>query len=313
MMSKVLKAHLTLVLVNVIYAANYLVAKGIMPDYIGPSGFIFYRVTGAVILFFILKTRISEKIDKKDWIKLALAGLFGVAINQLLFFNGLNLTSPINASIIMTSNPIMVLIISSVLLGDKITTSKLIGIIIGGAGAVLLLISTKGQSSGHASFEGDLMIFINAMSYAIYLVIAKPLLKKYNPITVITWVFFFGWIFVTPFGIFQATQVNWATMPVNIIWGVIYVVIFTTFLVYLLNVYALKIVSPAVASTYIYLQPVMAGLLAYLYDYFSNNTGGYSDDITLFKLFTTLMIFFGVYLAGRPSVDKATVATHEER
>jgi drug/metabolite transporter (DMT)-like permease len=304
-MGKVLKAHLILVLVNIIYAANYLVAKGIMPDYIGPSGFIFYRVTGAVILFFIIKTRIKEKIDKKDWIKLALAGLFGVAINQLLFFNGLNLTSPINASIIMTSNPIMVLVISSVLLGDKITTSKLFGIIIGGAGAVLLLISTKGQSSGHASFWGDLMVFINAMSYGIYLVIAKPLLKKYNPITVITWVFFFGWIFVTPISIHQATEVNWADMPVNIIWGVIYVVIFTTFLVYLLNVYALKIVSPAVASTYIYLQPVLAGLFAYLYDYFSNNTEGYSDDITWFKVFTTLMIFFGVYLVGRPSVARA--------
>ena len=115
-MNKVLKAHLTLILVNVVYAANYLVAKGIMPDYIGPSGFIVYRVTGAVILFFIIKTRVKETIEKKDWIKLGLAGLFGVAINQLLFFNGLNLTSPINASIIMTSNPIMVLIISHLLI-----------------------------------------------------------------------------------------------------------------------------------------------------------------------------------------------------
>jgi len=301
-MSKVLKAHLTLLLVNVVYAANYLVAKGIMPDYIGPSGFIFYRVTGAVILFFIIKTRIKERIDKKDWIKLALAGLFGVAINQLLFFNGLNLTSPINASIIMTSNPIMVLIISNVLIREKITRLKLLGIIIGGAGAVLLLVSTKGQNQGHASFWGDVMVFINAMSYGVYLVIAKPLLKKYNPITVITWVFFFGWILVTPFGIKQAIEVDWAAMPINIIWGVVYVIIFTTFLVYLLNVYALKVLSPAVASTYIYLQPVLAGLFAFLFDYFSNNQQGYSQDITWFKVFTTLMIFFGVYLVGRSSV-----------
>lgn len=302
-MSKVLKAHFILLLVNVVYAANYLVAKGIMPDYIGPSGFIFYRVTGSVILFFIIKSRIKEKIDKKDWLKLALAGLFGVAINQLLFFNGLNLTSPINASIIMTSNPIMVLIISNILIREKITKLKLLGIIIGGAGAILLLISTKSQSHGHASFWGDLMVFINAMSYGVYLVIAKPLLKKYNPITVITWVFFFGWIFVSPIGIKQATEVDWAAMPANIIWGVAYVIIFTTFLVYLLNVYALKIVSPAVASTYIYLQPVLAGLFALLFDYISNNQQGYSQDITWFKVFTTLMIFFGVYLVGRSGVS----------
>ena len=303
MSSKVLRAHLTLLLVNVVYAANYLVAKGIMPDYIGPSGFIFYRVTGAVILFFIIKTRIKEKIDNKDWIKLALAGLFGVAINQLLFFNGLNLTSPINASIIMTSNPIMVLIISNVLIREKITRLKLLGIIIGGAGAVLLLVSTKGQNQGHANFWGDVMVFINAMSYGVYLVIAKPLLKKYNPLTVISWVFFFGWILVTPIGINQALDVDWAAMPINIIWGVVYVIIFTTFLVYLLNVYALKILTPAVASTYIYLQPVLAGLFAFLFDYFWNSQQGYSQDITWFKVFTTLMIFFGVYLVGKSSIS----------
>jgi len=303
-MNKVLKAHLTLILVNVVYAANYLVAKGIMPDYIGPSGFIVYRVTGAVILFFIIKTRVKESIAKKDWIKLGLAGLFGVAINQLLFFNGLNLTSPINASIIMTSNPIMVLIISNLLIRERITKSKLLGIIIGGAGAVLLLISTKGQIQGHASFWGDMMVFINAMSYGIYLVIAKPLLKKYSPITVITWVFFFGWLIVTPIGLKQATEVDWAAMPINIFLGVVYVIIFTTFLVYLLNIQALKIVSPSVASTYIYLQPVLAGLFAWMYDYFSNNEQGYSQDITWFKVFTTLMIFFGVYLVGRSGSAK---------
>lgn len=303
-MNKVLKAHLTLLFVNVIYAANYLVAKGIMPDYIGPSGFIVYRVTGALILFFIIKSSVKETIEKKDWIKLGLAGLFGVAINQLLFFNGLNLTSPINASIIMTSNPIMVLIISNLLIRERITKLKLLGIIIGGAGAVLLLLSTKGQDQGHASFWGDMMIFINAMSYGIYLVIAKPLLKKYSPVTVITWAFFFGWLIVTPIGIKQATEVDWAAMPLNIFWGVVYVVVFTTFLVYLLNIQALKVVSPSVASTYIYLQPVLAGLFAWLYDHFSNNEQGYSQDITWFKVFTTLMIFFGVYLVGRSSGSK---------
>jgi len=303
-MSKILKAHFVLFFVNAVYALNYLVAKGIMPDFIGPSGFIFYRVTGAVILFFIIKSRVKEKVAKKDWIKLALAGLFGVAINQLLFFNGLNLTSPINASIIMTSNPIMVLLISNVLIREKITGGKLLGIIIGGVGAILLLISTNGQGDGNESFLGDLMVFINALSYGIYLVIAKPLLKKYNPITVITWVFFFGWIFVAPIGIEQALEVDWLAMPVDILWGVAYVIFFTTFLVYLLNVYALKIVSPSVASTYIYFQPVLAGLFAFLFDYLYNNEQGYSQDITWFKVLVTLMIFVGVYLVGRSSLNK---------
>jgi len=292
-------AHITLFLVNVIYAANYLVAKGIMPDYIQPSGFILLRVAGSLLLFLTLHFFIKEKVEKKDFGRLILAGLFGVAINQLLFFNGLNLTSPINASIIMTSNPILVLVISHMMLREVITKNKILGVLIGGAGAVLLLLSTKQGGSQHASLTGDVLIFINAMSYGIYLVIVKPLLSKYKPITVITWVFTFGLIFVIPFGLPQAIEIDWQALPSSVLWGVFYVVIFTTFLAYLLNIFALKIVSPSVSSTYIYLQPVLAGLFAFLADSWFNNENGYSQDITWFKLLCTLMIFTGVYLVGR--------------
>lgn len=297
-MNKRAIAHIALFLVNVIYAANYLVAKGIMPDYIAPSGFIFFRVSGAVLLFIILQSFAKEKVERKDFGRLILAGLFGVAINQLLFFHGLNLTSPINASIIMTSNPILVLIISHVILREVITRNKILGVVIGGVGAVLLLISTKGANAGHSSLTGDLMVFINAMSYGVYLVIVKPLLSKYKPLTVIMWVFIFGWIFVLPFGFQQALDVEWSALPSSVIWGVFYVIVFTTFLAYLFNIFALKIVSPSVASTYIYLQPVLAGLFAFFVDKWYGNEEGYSQDITWFKVFCTLLIFIGVYLVG---------------
>lgn len=298
-MNKRVLAHIALLSVNVIYGANYLIAKGIMPDYIGPSGFIFFRVTGSVLLFILLGSFIKEKVDKKDFGRLILAGLFGVTINQLMFFNGLNLTSPINASIIMTSNPILVLIISHIMLKEVITRNKIAGVLIGGLGAVLLLISSKQASAGHASLSGDLMVFINAMSYGVYLVIVKPLLAKYKPITVIMWVFIFGWCFVLPFGISQAMEVDWQALPTSVIWGVVYVILFTTFLAYLFNIFALKIVSPSIASTYIYLQPVIAGLFAYIVDYYLHNDNGYSQDITWFKLLCTLMIFTGVYLVSK--------------
>ena len=292
-------AHIALFMVNMIYAANYLVAKGIMPDFIQPSGFIFFRVGGSVLLFFILHFFIKEKVEKKDFGRLVLAGLFGVAINQLLFFNGLNLTSPINASIIMTSNPILVLIISHIILREVITKMKVLGVVIGALGAVLLLVSTKSGNSIHASVTGDLMVFFNAMSYGIYLVIVKPLLSKYKPITVIFWVFFFGFLFVLPFGFQQAMEVEWSELPISVIWGIFYVIVFTTFFAYLLNIFALRIVSPSVTSTYIYLQPVLAGLFAFLLDHFSENGPGFSQDITWFKLLCTLMIFTGVYMVGR--------------
>lgn len=298
-MNKRLLAHIALFIVNVIYAANYLVAKGVMPDYLKPSGFIFYRVSGGLVLFLSLFMFNREKVARKDFPRLILAGLFGVAINQLLFFNGLNLTSPINASIIMTSNPILVLGISHLLLREVITKAKIGGVMLGGLGAVLLLMSSSAGDSGHASLTGDLFVFINALSYGVYLVIVKPLLAKYKPTTVIMWVFLFGWIFITPFGFGQALEVDWNSLPSDILTGVIYVVVFTTFLAYLLNIFALKIVSPAVSSTYIYLQPVLAGLFAYLADSYFNNEDGYSQDITLYKLCCTLMIFIGVYMVGR--------------
>lgn len=298
-MSKRALAHIALFTVNVIYAANYLIAKGIMPDFVQPSGFIFFRVSGALILFYFVFLFNKEKIEKKDLGRLILAGLFGVAINQLMFFNGLNLTSPINASIIMTSNPILVLVISHIMLREVITKSKVAGVLVGGLGAVLLLLSTKSSAGGHASLTGDLFVFINALSYGVYLVIVKPLLAKYKPSTVIFYVFLFGWIFVTPFGFSQAMEVQWSTMPSSIMFGVFYVVVFTTFLAYMLNIFALKIVSPAVSSTYIYLQPVLAGLFAFIGDRILGEMNGYSQDITGFKMLCTLLIFIGVYLVGR--------------
>ena len=112
-MNNTSRAHLALLGANIIYGANYLIAKGVMPNKIGPSAFVFLRILGAGILFWIIKSFIKEKVSKRDLRILALCGLLGVATNQLLFFHGLNLTSPIDASIIITSIPVMVLIFSA--------------------------------------------------------------------------------------------------------------------------------------------------------------------------------------------------------
>ena len=133
-MDKTLKyAHLALFSVGVIYALNYFIAKGLMPDKIGPSGFIALRVVGGGLLFWGVRFLSNiEKVDRGDLLRLALCGLTGVAINQLCFFNGLSLTSPLHASLIMTINPIFVLVASALILGSSITTRKLLGIALGG-------------------------------------------------------------------------------------------------------------------------------------------------------------------------------------
>ena len=140
-MNKTLLAHLSLLFANLIYALNYTFAKDVMPEYIQPSGFILLRVIGAFFLFTLSYLLfIKEKVEKEDIIRFAICGLFGVAINQLLFFEGLNLTTPINAAIIMTSNPILVIIMSLLILKEKINFRKGLGIILGIVGASSLIL-----------------------------------------------------------------------------------------------------------------------------------------------------------------------------
>jgi len=292
-----LKAHFALLGANIIYGANYLIAKGVMPNKIGPSAFIFVRVLGAILLFWLLKSTIKEQIEKKDSLRLLLCGLLGVATNQLFFFHGLNLTSPIDASIIITSIPVMVLIFSAIILKEKITSNKILGLIIGGIGAVLL-ISYGNKSGGTSSILGNLFIFLNACSYGLYLVIVKPLMKKYNSITVISWVFLFGFLFVFPFGIGDIMATDFSSWSVNTYLAVGFVVVFTTFLAYLFNIYALNYVSPSVNGSYVYLQPAVTFIMVSIYAYVLNNTA-YAQDINLIKILSCLLIFAGVYLISK--------------
>ena len=168
-------------LVNALYGASHVVAKGVMPNYLTPGVFILFRALGATALFWIIKVLfVKEKVARKDLFLLAACGAFGVTINQLFFFHGLNLSSAINSGIIMTVNPILVVILSFFILKESITVRKSVGILLGATGAILLTL-TAGTGKGD-SMLGDFYLFINAASYAIYLVIAKPLMKNINRI-----------------------------------------------------------------------------------------------------------------------------------
>lgn len=292
------KAHLALLGANLIYGVNYIIAKGIMPDKIGPSSFVFIRLLFATPLFWALKIFvIKERVDKSDIPRLILCGLLGAATNQLLFFHGINLTSPIDASIIMTVVPVIVLVFSYLFLKEHITKNKLLGIIIGGIGAITLIIYGN-KTTGSSSLLGNLFIFLNASSYGLYLVFVKPLMKKYKAITVISWVFFFGFLFTFPFGINDFLNTDFAAFTFNTYLVVAFVVLFTTFFAYLFNIYSLNYVSPSVTSSYIYLQPLISFIMVTIYaEVFSQKQ--YMQDIKLIKIVSCLLVVFGVYLVSK--------------
>ncbi|MDG1477721.1 MAG: DMT family transporter [Vicingaceae bacterium] len=289
-MNSNLKPHLAVLGANIIYGLNYTIAKDVMPEYIPPFGFIFCRVAGALLLFWSIFAFNYEKIAKKDLLLLAVCGFFGVAANQLMFFYGLNLTTPINAGIIMTSNPILVLIASAIILKNKITITKVGGIALGIVGALLLLLFKNNFSFGSETIVGDVFIFLNAMSYGTYLVIAVPLMKKYKPLTVITWVFTFGLIYVLPFGVTEFTEIAWSTFSTTIWLEFAFVIICTTFFAYLLNIYGLKNLNPSTVSTYIYLQPLLAAAFAIWVG---------KDSLDWIKIVAAILIFSGVYLVSK--------------
>ena len=293
---KNLRAHIYLFIVNLFYGAGFTVSKMVMPEFIKPFAFILIRVAFTTTLFFILhRFWIKEKVEKKDFILLAICGLFGVVINQELFFLGLSITTPINASLIMIMTPILVFVISFFLSHEKVTWQKILGLVLGSAGALIIL-GGKGFNFNSHTVWGDFFILLNAMSYAIYLVIVRPLMKKYHPLTVVKWVFFFGLGPVFIFGIRQFSQIEWNSFPPQIWLCVGFIVICTTFFAYLLNMLALREVHSSVVGAYIYLQPVIATII-------SISLG--RDQVTPEKVISAVLIFSGVYFvsfAGNPKL-----------
>jgi drug/metabolite transporter (DMT)-like permease len=298
-MRQLLLAHLSLIGVNLLYGANHLLAKGVMPDYMGPNAFIFFRVFVTACLFFsIYKLLVREKVNRQDLLRLAICGFFGVAMNQLFFFNGLSLTSAFNAGIIMTSTPILVVILAFFILKEALTLLKVVGVLIGAVGAIALM--SAGQVQGFDSSIGDLYILINALSFGIYLVLVKPLMIKYNPLTVITYNFLFGLLFILayPSVIEEVLATNYAAFTSEVVLKTSYVILGATFFTYLLNIYALKYVSPSVSGSYIYTQPVMVMGFTFLFAAIGWSAD-FTRSITLEKMAYMLMIFTGVFLISR--------------
>ena len=299
MNSNIYKAHVALLGANLIYGANYIIAKGIMPEKINPNAFVFIRLACCVVLFWGIKFLFfKEKVERKDFLRLALCGLLGAAANMLFFFHGINLTSPVDASIIMTVTPVIVLIFSFFILKERITKNKLIGITIAGIGAVFLILYGN-KASGTSSFLGNLFVFLNATCYGLYLVIVKTLMRKYNAVSVISWMFLFGLLFVSPFAINDFTNTDFEAFTTNTYLVIGYVVLFTTFFAYLFNIYALNYVTPSVTSSYIYLQPVISFIMVAMYAYLLMKDE-YAQDISLIKILSCLIVVIGVYIISKP-------------
>ncbi|SFE58710.1 DMT family transporter [Flavobacterium xueshanense] len=287
-MSKRNLALIGATIVSIIYGVTFTIAKDVMPLYIDASGFILLRVGGSVILFWLVWLFMpKEKLAISDFPRIIAAAFFGVAFNMLTFFKGLSLTSPISAAVIMVSTPMIVLTLSAIIMKERMQKRMVFGIILGLIGTAFLILYGKSIGSATNAGLGNFLVLVNAISYGFYLIIVKKLMDKYNAFTFVKWIYLFGFIMVLPFGWSQFQTVNWALVPMDICWKIVFVVIFSTFLTYLLNLLSMKELKPTTVAVFIYLQPLFATI-------FAISLG--KDELSLVKIGSAVLIFVGVYL-----------------
>lgn len=280
----------------IIYGLNHTIAKNVMPTYITPFGFILLRVLGAAILFWLVSFFIKpEKIQKKDWPRLIACSFLGMVINMLAFFKGLELSTPVNSSVIITISPIIVFIFSAILLKEKIQFLKTIGIISGFIGAIILVLYTSKTGINAPNIPlGNVLFILNSFAYGLYLVLVKPLIEKYNIITLLKWLFLLAIFLNLPVTFNEFTSVKWADLPIkNAVLPMLFVVVGTTFCTYLFNAYALRTLSPSTVSSFIYLQPIVGIVYA---------VSTKSDTLSLVSVTGMILIFIGIYLVTKKKV-----------
>ncbi|WP_196886237.1 DMT family transporter [Aureivirga sp. CE67] len=300
------KYHTAVILANVFFGSNYLFIKMLMPEVLSPQVFLFIRSWAIVPFLLILFFSIIQRIKREDFLMFLLCGVLSTTINQDCFFKGLNLTSPVDASILATCAPIFVLFFSVFLGYEKNSRSKTLGVILGFLGAAFLIFESSAETSVHASLEGNLIFLLSAIAYGLYIVVSKPLIEKYNAPTVIFWVFFIGGFTIIPTTIEPVINTNWGEISGMNYLLILYVVIFGTLLGYVFGVFSLKKLNPSVSGAYIYLQPITAFLLIIILSFFVTDKN-FIKDFTVAKIIACLIVFIGVLLVIRGQKKKHSI------
>lgn len=254
--------HLALIAVQIMFATWPVLGKFALRT-IPSVALVGFRVLGAAIALagIGLATRKLSLIARRDWLLLVGSSLLGVVLNQWLFVKGLSLTTAVNATLIGTTIPVFTLLVSILLRHDRASLRRVIGIVLAAAGVIYLIGPERAEFSHHSTL-GDSLIVVNSLCYGTYIAISKRLLDRYNALTVITWIFVIGSLAAAPVGAISLSQVSLGAVPLTVWLSVAYIVLFATVVCYYLNSWALARVPPSTVAVYIYLQPLIAFVLA---------------------------------------------------
>lgn len=264
-----------------------------MPSEIKPYSIVLTRIIISVAFFFLIDYVLNSKeklsLSYKDMIRLIVCGALGVAINQLTLYKGLSITTPINAALIVATIPIFVLVFSALFLRSIPTWKQSLGVMISASGAYYLIMYTGGGMK-IKDLTGDVLILLNCISYAVYMVLVKPLLEKYPPLFLTKWMFAVAAVVVLPFTYQEAIQTNWTAVSSEGWMAYLYIILFATLFNYYFTTASLHWLSPVTTGAYGYLQPFLATL-------FAVSLG--LDFLSPEKIIAGVIIVFGILLTSR--------------
>ncbi|MDX1906355.1 MAG: DMT family transporter [Bacteroidia bacterium] len=256
-------SHVALLVTAIVYSLNYFVAQDLF-EQMGPLGVVALRCVAGTLFFTVYNAWfIREKIqDRRDYLRLALAGVLGVAINQLFFLWGLSKTFAVNAAVLMPITPVFVFLVAWIAGAERLTRLKTVGMLLAFVGAVWLSRGDRIIQVTPETITGDILIVLNALSYGSYLVYVRPLVRKYHAFTILQWVFIAGTLINLPIGLPELLQTDWAAISAVNYGRLVFILLLVTIGAYALNGYALTHLPATVVGVYIYLQPIMAAILS---------------------------------------------------
>ena len=288
-----LKGHSSMLGANVMWGLMSPVAKFVMVGgAVTPLVVTDLRITGAMVLFWIASFfQKPERVAPKDLLKLLGASLLAIVFNQGCFIFGVGLTSPVDASIITTSMPLLVMVLAAIYLKEPITGKKVLGIAVGATGALLLILGShdvsEAKEAGNHYIWGDLLVLLAQFSYALYFVLFKNFVNKYSLITIMKWMFTYAFICALPFSYNDLLHTEWKSLQNTEIGALVFIVVGSTFISYVLIVIGQKNLRPTVAGMYNYVQPLVASIVAVCWG---------MDTFNFVKIISVALIFGGVYL-----------------
>lgn len=302
--------HLSMFAANVIWGLNAPIGKVVLSSGITALSLTTFRMAGAAAAFWLVSLFMRrEHVTSEDMVRLFFAALFGVILNQGSFIFGLSLTSPIDASIVTTTTPIITMIVAALYLREPVTSKKVLGIFVGAVGALTLILSSNASSGGNGSIAGDLLVLSAQVSFAVYLTVFRDVIRKYSPVTVMKWMLTYASVCFIPVSYSDITAIEFASLPLRTVWGTLFVVFGATFVSYMLMMTAQRTMRPTLVSMYNYVQPIVATIVA---------VAAGMDTFGPTKWLAVALVFSGVFIVTRSKsraqleAERASTDNHDE-